>query len=204
MISDHTLERQMEKPHSDKEKRGDAICVFCGSSPGGDPAFAAAARRMGKLIGEGGYSLVFGGGSLGLMGEVARAAHDSGAYVTGILPEFLRHLEPPFKAAEETIIVPDLYERKERMIASAHAFVVLPGGLGTLDEFFEVVTAAQLKVHARPIVLVNTNGYFDGLFAFLDQVVGHGFAQSTARALFRVTATPDEAMAFIAQALRAP
>jgi uncharacterized protein (TIGR00730 family) len=193
----------MDSPSANAENRG-TICVFCGSSPGNDPAYAKAARRMGKLIGEGGYSLVFGGGSLGLMGEVARAAHDAGARITGILPEFLRHLEPPFKSAEETVIVPDLFERKERMIAFAHAFVVLPGGLGTLDEFFEVVTAAQLKVMARPIVLVNTNGYFDGLIAFLDRVVDRGFALATATNLFRVVATPDEAMAFIAQALSVP
>lgn len=169
------------------------ICVFCGSSLGDDPAYAAAARETGKLIAAKGWSLVFGGGGLGLMGEVARAARDGGAGVTGILPEFLRHLEPPLSQGETVEIAADLYDRKERMIAEADAFIVLPGGLGTLDEFYEVVTSAQLAVHSKPIVLVNTNGYYDPLIALMEHVIVHGFAQPVSRKLFRVAATPAEA-----------
>jgi uncharacterized protein (TIGR00730 family) len=184
------------------EKRK-TICVFCGSSMGQDEAFGAAARELGRLIAENRYALVFGGGSLGLMGQVARTARDAGAPVIGILPAFLRQLEPPLKSAEELIITPDLYQRKDRMIAMADAFAILPGGLGTLDEFFEVLTSAQLEVHDKPIVVVNVAGFFDPLMAMLDHHVRAGFARAEIHHLYRVARDPQEAMALIAQALAA-
>ena len=134
------------------EKTKPVICVFCGSSYGADPQYAAAARALGRLIAERGFSLVFGGGGLGLMGETARAARDGGAPVPGVLPEFLRRIEQPPEWEKDLIITPDLQLRKTRMLAMADAFVVLPGGPGTMDEFFEVVTSAQLGVLAKPIV----------------------------------------------------
>ena len=176
------------------------ICVFCGSSLGSDPAYAAAARETGRLIAAEGWSLVFGGGGLGLMGETARAARDGGAGVTGILPQFLRHLEPPLSRGETVEITADLYDRKARMIEEADAFIILSGGLGTLDEFYEVVTSAQLAVHAKPIVLVNTNGYYDPLIALMEHVIAHGFAQPASRKLFQTVATPAEAIDKIKQA----
>jgi uncharacterized protein (TIGR00730 family) len=189
----------MHKPLNNA-MRTRTICVFCGSSMGHEEAYGAAARRLGQLIAERKYALVFGGGSLGLMGQVARAARDGGAPVIGILPEFLRNLEPPLKSAQELIITPDLYQRKDRMMTMASAFVILPGGLGTLDEFFEVLTAAQLEVHDKPIILVNVNGFFEPLKVLLDHHVRCGFARSEIHALYRMVSEPDEAMRVIEQA----
>jgi uncharacterized protein (TIGR00730 family) len=171
-----------------------AVCVFCGSSPGAKPVYAQAARELGQLLGENGYRLVFGGGGIGLMGEVARAARDAGAPVIGILPAFLRSLEPPLKSAEELIVTPDLQQRKARMLAIADAFVILPGGLGTLDEYFEVITTTQLRVHAKPIVVVNVEGYFDPLKVLLDRVVEQGFARMEIASYHEFVATPAEAI----------
>lgn len=190
----------MHNPLANAGKRK-TICVFCGSSMGHDEAYAVAARRMGALIAEAGFTLVFGGGSLGLMGEVARAARDGGAPIIGILPEFLRHLEPPLKTAEELIITPDLYLRKDRMISLGDAFVILAGGLGTLDEFFEVLTSAQLGVHKKPIVVVNTAGFYEPLKTALDHVVVQGFARRESANLFEIAPTPDDAMRIIRPAL---
>jgi uncharacterized protein (TIGR00730 family) len=181
-----------------------ALCVFCGSSMGHEEAYGEAARRLGALIAERGFALVFGGGSLGLMGQVARAARDGGAPVIGIIPEFLRHLEPPLKRAQELIVTPDLYQRKDRMMKLASAFIILPGGLGTLDEFFEVVTSAQLEQHEKPIVIVNVDGFFDPLKVLLDHHVRAGFARGEIQALFHFVSTPDEAMALIEASLAAP
>ena len=157
-----------------------------------------AARQFGTLVGKAGFRFLFGGGRLGLMGAVAIAAHDAGSHVVGIMPEFLKHLEPPLKAdMEEVLFVPDLFTRKDKMIAMSDAFVVLPGGLGTLDEFFEVVTSAQLLVHAKPIVVLNVDGYFDPLLAMVEKVVARGFAQPGSLKLYSVAETPDEAMTFL-------
>jgi uncharacterized protein (TIGR00730 family) len=185
-----TIMRQ--KPHANKDKN--SVCVFCGSSPGRDPAYAKAARRLGAAIGAQGWGLVFGGGDIGLMGEVAEAAYAAGARVHGVMPEFLRHLEPPLKKGEQLEITPDLQARKGRMLAEAGAFIILPGGLGTLDEFFEVVTSAQLGVLAKPIVVVNTKGYFEPLRALMAHVVREGFARRSVLSLCTFVATPEAAM----------
>jgi uncharacterized protein (TIGR00730 family) len=170
------------------------LCVFCGSSPGDDPAYAGAARQLGTLIGKGGHRLVFGGGNIGLMGEVARAARDNGSEVIGVLPAFLRHLEPPLKSAEELIITPDLQQRKARMLALADAFLLLPGGLGTMDEYFEVITSAQLSVHRKPIVVIDVKHYFEPLKQLMAHIVKHGFARDQVSALHIFVDTPEEAM----------
>ncbi len=194
----------MDIPETGMEKPQRAICVFCGSSPGSDARFAQSARLLGQLIASRGFSLVFGGGGLGLMGEVARAARDGGAKVTGILPEFLRHLEPPLAHGEDVVVVPDLFIRKHRMVAMADAFVVLPGGMGTLDEFFEVVTSAQLAVHTKPVVLVNIAGYYDPLLALVDHTIRSGFAAPASAKLFRVAKSAEEAMDILTAALHPP
>jgi uncharacterized protein (TIGR00730 family) len=178
------------------------ICVFCGSSPGNEPAYAEAARELGRLIGENGHTLVFGGGNVGLMGEVARAARAAGGPVIGILPSFLRGLEPPLKSAEELIVTPDLQQRKSRMLALADAFVILPGGLGTLDEYFEVITTTQLRVHAKPIVVVDVGHYFAPLKQLLDHVVAQGFALAEIKSHQFFVATPREAIDTIEAALK--
>ena len=146
---------------------------------------------------ERGFDLVFGGGGVGLMGELARTVRDNGAKVTGIIPDFLRHVEPPMSLAHELIITRDMNERKARMFELADAFVVLPGGLGTLDEVTEALTGAQLATHAKPIVLVNVNGFFEPLLKLIDHVIAHGFAPPDIRKLMRVVATPEEAIALL-------
>lgn len=168
------------------------LCVFCGSSHGRDAAYASAARRMGMLIGENGYNLVFGGGYVGLMGEVAHAARVAGAKITGVLPEFLRHLEPPAENEEKIVLTPDLQTRKNLMLSSADAFVALPGGLGTMDEVFEVLTSAQLGVFAKPLVLLNTGGFFDPLVALLNHIVAKRFARDDIANLYHTASTPED------------
>ena len=177
------------------------ICVFCGSSNGSRPQYALAARTLGRLIAERGFSLVFGGGGPGLMGETARAVRAGGADVAGVLPEFLRWVEVPPEWEKDVAITADLQERKTRMLAMADAFVVLPGGAGTMDEFFEVVTSTSLGVLAKPILVVNTEGYFDPLERLMSHIVREGFAQPKILDLYRFVATPEEAIDAIAAAL---
>jgi uncharacterized protein (TIGR00730 family) len=166
------------------KKTGAAICVFCGSSFGQDPAFRDAARAIGTGIAEMGYSLVFGGGGLGLMGDVARAALDGGSTIQGIMPAFLQALEPEVSSQEKLIVTPHMQERKNLMLQMSDAFVVLPGGLGTFDELFEVLTEAQLGVHAKPIIVVNVSGYYDALDAMLHAIIKAGFAKEMVLKLY--------------------
>src|SRR3954470_3595346 len=161
------------------KKPGAAVCVFCGSSFGNDPAYREAAQAIGAGIAKMGYSLVFGGGGLGLMGEVARASLDGGGDIQGIMPGFLQALAPEVSPQEKLIVTPHLQERKALMLQMSDAFIVLPGGLGTFDEFFEVAVEAQLGVHTKPIILVNVNGYFDILDQMLHKTVEAGFAKDT-------------------------
>ncbi|HEY4123904.1 MAG TPA: TIGR00730 family Rossman fold protein [Rhizomicrobium sp.] len=193
----------MHNPFVNKDIGEASICVFCGSSKGVDPSHAEAARALGGAIGARGFRMVFGAGNVGLMGETARAARDAGAPVIGVLPQYLRHLEPPLKSAEETIITPNIQERKQRMIALSDAFVLLPGGLGTLDEFFEVLTEAQLGVHSKPIVVINLKGYFDPLQAMLDHVIRDGFATDKVLTHYKFASTVEEAMDTVEAMLKA-
>lgn len=190
---------------SDIPKSRPAICVFCGSSFGTNPAFREAARAVGAGIAQMGARMVFGGGSPGLMGETAKAAREAGTPVEGILPGFLRDVEPPLAEGETTEIVTDLFVRKQQMIARSDAFIVLPGGLGTYDEFFEVLTAAQLGVHAKPIVLVNVKGYFNALDALIRDTVKMGFASEGVLALYAMADSAEAALQIIKHAqTRAP
>ncbi len=190
---------------SDIPKSRPAICVFCGSSFGTNPAFREAARAVGAGIAQMGARMVFGGGSPGLMGETAKAAREAGTPVEGILPGFLRDVEPPLAEGETTEIVTDLFVRKQQMIDRSDAFIVLPGGLGTYDEFFEVLTAAQLGVHAKPIVLVNVKGYFNALDALIRDTVKMGFASEGVLALYAMADSAEAALQIIKHAqTRAP
>ena len=196
-----TMSESGTPPAPERQGRAPSICVFCGSSPGSHKAYAKAAARLGRLIGEAGMDLVFGGGDIGLMGETARAVRATGRRVTGILPEFLRYLEPPLAQGEVLEIAADLQERKRRMLAQADAFVLLPGGLGTLDEFFEVVTSAQLKVLPKPIMAVDVDGFYAPLRVLLEHVVKQGFAREEVLALCRFVPTADEAVAVLREVL---
>jgi uncharacterized protein (TIGR00730 family) len=186
------------------EKPPPSICVFCGASFGNEPRFAEAARRIGAGIAEAGFNLVFGGGSLGLMGEVARAAQGGGAPVQGIIPAFLQALEnsAPVSAEEKLIVTPHLQERKALMLQMSDAFVVLPGGLGTFDEFFEVATEAQLGVHRKPIIVVNVDGFFDPLDAMLKGIIEKGFAKPVVLELYHLADGPEAALLALKVALK--
>ena len=196
----------MDTPQSKKDirKSGAAVCVFCGSSLGRDPVYREAARAIGTGIAKMGYSLVFGGGGLGLMGEVARAALDGGSEIQGIMPGFLQALEPGVSPQEKLIVTPHLQERKNLMLQMSDAFLILPGGLGTFDEFFEVATEAQLGVHAKPIIVVNVSGYFDGLDALLHATVKKGFAKEKVLKLYYLADGAEAALEILEGALNAP
>jgi uncharacterized protein (TIGR00730 family) len=154
------------------------ICVYCGSNAGQDPRFVSAARRFGEILATNRIGLVYGGGSTGLMGAVARAAHDHGGEVIGVIPEFLRAQERQFRDADEMIVTADMHERKRLMFERADAFVALPGGIGTLEETVEQMTWAQLGRHTKPILIANVAGFWDSLIATLDHLHALGFLAS--------------------------
>jgi uncharacterized protein (TIGR00730 family) len=160
-----------------------AICVYCGSSPGTDPAFSEAARAFGKILAENRVRLVYGGGSIGLMGALAGAVIDHGGAATGIIPEFLTAKERPRRLAQEQIITRDMHERKSTMFARADAFVALPGGIGTLEELVEQMTWAQLGRHKKPILIANINGFWDPLLALIEHMRTLGLVPSTSRGI---------------------
>jgi uncharacterized protein (TIGR00730 family) len=171
-----------------------AICVFCGSSHGADPVHTQAAQQFGTALAREGFDLVFGGGGVGLMGEVALAVSRGGGKVIGIIPGFLRHLEPPLEVSSQIVITENMNDRKARMFEAADGFAILPGGIGTLDEFAEVLTGAQLRQHAKPIVIVNIKNYFAPLIALLDHYVAQGFAGAGIHSLYKVVPSVEDAI----------
>jgi uncharacterized protein (TIGR00730 family) len=180
--------------YSGFEMKVKRVAVYCGSSSGNDPAYLAEAKELGQAIANAGLGLVYGGASAGLMGAVADAALAGGAEVIGILPEILSGSEIAHRGLTRLEMVPTMHERKARMVKLADAFLMLPGGYGTLDEMMEIVTWKQLRLHAKPCVLINTAGYWDGLLAFLDRAVDAGFLKAENRRLLEVTATAAEAV----------
>jgi len=189
---------------SDTKKMAASVCVFCGSSFGNDPAYSEAAKAIGAGVAKMGFSLVFGGGGLGLMGDVAKAVLEGGQTIQGIMPAFLQALEPSVSPQEKLIVTPHMQERKTLMLQMSDAFIVLPGGLGTFDEFFEVATEAQLGVHAKPIIVVNVKGYFDPLDAMLHATVEKGFAKKTILKLYYLADGAEAALEILEGALNAP
>lgn len=169
-----------------------SLCVFCGSKTGDDPAFEAAARRLGELMVERGVRLVFGGGRIGLMGVVADAVLGGGGEAVGVIPEFLKDLEVGNDEVTEQIVTASMHERKNRMFELSDGFVVLPGGLGTLDETLEIVTWKQLRLHSKPVVVVNTLGYWTALRDLVQRIIDGGFAHPAVAELFTVVDTPDD------------
>jgi uncharacterized protein (TIGR00730 family) len=147
-----------------------AICVYCGSGPGTNPIFVQAARTFGRILAENGIRLVYGGGSIGLMGAVANSVIDHGGTVTGIIPDFLTAREFMFQRAQEMVVTRDMHERKRLMFERADAFVALPGGVGTLEELVEQCTWAQLGRHKKPILLANIEKFWDPLCALFDHM----------------------------------
>jgi uncharacterized protein (TIGR00730 family) len=157
-----------------------AICVYCGSSSGTDPAFAKTARDFGGILAENKVRLVYGGGSIGLMGAIASSVIEHGGTATGIIPEFLTAKEQPRRLAQEQIVTRDMHERKRTMFDRADAFVALPGGLGTLEELVEQMTWAQLGRHKKPILIANINRFWDPLLVLIDHMRRLGLVPSSA------------------------
>ncbi len=152
-----------------------SLCVYCGSRHGEQAAYTEAARELGAAIGQRGWQLVYGGGKVGLMGEVADAALAAGARVIGVIPESLMRREVGHSGLTELHVVPSMHQRKQLMAERADAFVALPGGIGTLEEIYEAWTWRQLGYHCKPIALLNVNGYYDELLAFMRRTVAEGF-----------------------------
>ena len=166
-----------------------SICVYCGSRFGADPAYRAAAEALGTGIANKGWRLVYGAGDIGLMGTVATAALAAGGEALGVIPTHLMTTEIGKSDLTQLIITETMHERKKVMIMNADAVALLPGGAGSLDEFFEALTWAQLGLHAKPIILINVQGYWDPLIQLIDQVVAQGFADESLLSLFSVA--PD-------------
>jgi uncharacterized protein (TIGR00730 family) len=175
------------------------ICVFCGSSVGAKPKYLAEAKSLGLQMAGGGWGLVYGGTSVGLMGATADAALSGGAEVIGVLPQALQDREIAHRGLTKLHMVGGMHERKALMAALSDAFIALPGGYGTLDEFFEIVTWAQLNIHSKPCLLINTDGYFDFLLRFLDHAVREEFVKPANLRLVQVASDSEEALQWIAQ-----
>ncbi|WP_193172995.1 LOG family protein [Nisaea nitritireducens] len=179
-----------------KEKK--SICVFCGSSGRVDEAFRQAATQFGTLVGEKGYDLVYGGGHVGLMGIAADAALASGASVLGVIPKFLQDYEVGHEGLNELVVTDNMHDRKRIMYERSDAFVILPGGLGTMDETFEVVTWTQLGLSKKPVVIANINGFWDPLLTLVDHLVATGFAREENRAIIQVANSVEEVFPLVA------
>ena len=156
-----------------------SVCVFCGSRSGRDPAHVAAARAFGQAIATEGWRLVYGAGDVGLMGEVARTAQTAGAPTMGVIPTHLMTRERGKRDLSQLVITEDMHERKKVMFMNSDAIVVLPGGAGSLDEFFEVLTWRQIGLHRKPIFLLDVNGYWQPLAALVQHIITQGFAEET-------------------------
>lgn len=170
------------------------VCVYCGSAPGDDPRFAATARAFGTALARAGIGVVYGGGRVGLMGAVADAALDAGGEVIGIIPRFLEEREVAHRGVDLRI-VESMHERKQLMSELSDAFVALPGGFGTFEEFFEIVTWVQLRLIDAPCIVANVDGYYDPLIALIDGAHAKGFISTANRAIVESYANLDEVIA---------
>ena len=171
-----------------------SICVYCGSRPGTRAAYLDDATAFGTALAEKGWRLVYGAGDVGLMGAVARAAQAAGGDTFGVIPTHLMRLEVGKRDLTRFVVTENMHERKKVMFMNSDAIVVLPGGAGSLDEFFEVLTWAQLGLHAKHIVLLNTEGYWTRLVDLIDHIIAEGFADASLRDLISVAETPQAAI----------
>jgi uncharacterized protein (TIGR00730 family) len=193
--------QQRMKSQSAEPRPIRSICVYCGSSPGRNPAYVEAARALGRLMGERGIGLVYGGGGLGLMGEIARAVLGHGGRVTGIIPAFLTEKEHMLHEVTDLMVVADMHERKRLMFERSDGFVALPGGIGTLEELVEQLTWAQLGRHSKPIVLFNADGFWAPFMALLDHLRREAFIRAAMDVRFTAA---DSAEAVLAAVLAGP
>lgn len=174
-----------------------SVCVYCGSRPGADAAYAAAATDLGEALARENWRLVYGAGDVGLMGLVARATQDAGGETFGVIPVHLMQMEVGKRDLTRFIVTENMHERKKVMFMNSDAVVVLPGGAGTLDEFFEVLTWAQLGLHSKPMVLLNTAGFWDPLMNLIDHVINRGFAAASLKDLIFMANRPEDAMGIL-------
>jgi len=179
-----------------------SICVFCGSGNGTDPRFVEAAAALGRLMAEAGVALVYGGGSHGLMGTVARSVLTHGGHVTGIIPDFLREKEMMLEGAQEMIVTRDMHERKRLMFEKADAFVALPGGIGTLEELVEQLTWSQLGQHHKPILLADVAGFWKPLLVLLAHMREYAFIRPGLEVGYLVAEKVEDIMPMLTQAAR--
>ena len=163
-----------------------SLAVFCGSRVGINPAYAEAGRALGHRLGRAGIRLVFGGGRIGIMGVVADAVLETGGTVLGVIPEFLTEMEVAHEKVTEMVVTDSMHTRKRRLYEESDAFLIMPGGLGTFDEAFEIITWRQLRLHDKPILLCNIAGWAEPLVATIDHAIEQGFADPGCRALFEV------------------
>ena len=166
------------------------LCVFCGTNPGARPDYGDAARELGRLLAEREIELVYGGASVGIMGELADAVHENGGHVTGIIPQQLIKKEEAHTGIPDLIVVASMHQRKSQMADMADGFIALPGGIGTLEGFLEILTWGQLGIHAKPCGLLNVAGYFDPFVEFLDGAVREGFLTAEHRELILIDRDP--------------
>jgi uncharacterized protein (TIGR00730 family) len=178
------------------------VCVYCASSRKAAPHFVQAADRLGRILAREGVGLVYGGGGTGLMGAVADGALDEGGYVLGVLPRFMQEIEWGHPGLSELVLVETMHERKQLMIEKADAIVALPGGSGTLEELSEVITLKRLGMYTSPIVLVNTDGFYDSLLAFFDRAVSENFMDDRHKTMWSVVKDVEEVMPAIRNAPR--
>ena len=181
-----------------------SICVFCGSSSAVAETHKDAARRFGAILAENGVRLIYGGGRVGLMGLVADGAAQAGGEVIGVIPDFLERIEVGNREISELVVTDSMHARKAKMYELADAFVTLPGGLGSLDETFEVITWTQLKLSAKPFVVVNIDGYWQPLLALIDHVVAAGFAKPANRDILQVVDHVEAVLPALRAIERAP
>jgi uncharacterized protein (TIGR00730 family) len=168
-----------------------AIAVYCGANPGADPVYADAARQLARVMVEHNIELVYGGGRVGLMGVIADEVLRLGGEATGVIPKALVEREVGHAGLTRLFVVKDMHERKAMMSELAAGFIAMPGGMGTLDELFEMVTWAQLGIHAKPIGLLNVNGFYDGLSSFVGHMVGQGFVKPAHADLLTLESDPE-------------
>ncbi|MES0868696.1 TIGR00730 family Rossman fold protein [Pseudovibrio sp. SCP19] len=178
-----------------------SICVYCGSNAGSQPLFEQAAIQLGELLAREGIRLVYGGGSIGLMGAVAKTVLENGGEVTGVIPKFLKEREVMLEEAHELIVTQDMHERKRTMFEKADAFIALPGGIGTLEELVEMLTWAQLGRHDKPMLLLNLDQFWTPLVELLDHMRGLGFIRPDSDITYEITADVSQSVDILCKAI---
>lgn len=196
----HKTPKAMALPNKLNGAHPRSVCVYCGSGAGTNPVYAEAARELGRTIADSNLGLVYGGGSLGLMGEVARATLSAGGHVTGVIPDFLSEREQMLEAVTDLHVVEDMHVRKQMMFEASDAFIALPGGIGTLEELVEQLTWSQLGRHTKPIILANISGFWDPFLELLAHMRTQAFIRTELEVSFEIVTEASEIVPAITSA----